>query len=86
MDKEARSLKCVIVGNGAVGKTCMLLSYTTQLFQTVYVPTVMDSFEMSVIFEGKRVTMEVFDTAGEHLINFLLVGFLYRNSCRSRGL
>jgi Ras-related C3 botulinum toxin substrate 1 len=86
MDKEDRNLKCVIVGDGAVGKTCMLLSYTTQLFQSVHVPTVMDSFEMSVIVEGKRVTMEVFDTAGECFTPFFLFELRYRNVCRSGGL
>ena len=32
-------IKCVTVGDGAVGKTCMLICYTSNKF-----PTVMDSF------------------------------------------
>lgn len=35
-----RPLKMTVVGDGTVGKTCLLVTYTKKVFPTKYVPTV----------------------------------------------
>ena len=50
LHKNAGEIKCVVVGDGGVGKTSMLLSYTTGGIMTDYFPTCFDSYngELSI--------------------------------------
>ncbi|KAH8074596.1 GTP binding protein [Aureococcus anophagefferens] len=59
-------LKIVIVGDGAVGKTCLLKRFTEGRFPETYVPTVFDNAEAALTLDdGRDCLVSLWDTAGQ---------------------
>jgi len=62
---NAVRIKLVVVGDGAVGKTSLLISYATDKFPVDYVPTVFENYTAQMEFNGESILLHLWDTAGQ---------------------
>jgi small GTP-binding protein len=61
----SNKIKCVFIGDGAVGKTSLIISYTTNGYPNEYVPTAMDTYHAVVHVDDQPLTLELCDTPGQ---------------------
>lgn len=64
-DAPVTRVRVVVVGDGAVGKTCLLHVYVKREFPEKYVPTIFDNWSAEVSAGERRVKLELWDTAGQ---------------------
>ena len=51
--------KLVMVGDGACGKTCLLIVFSKDQFPEVYVPTVFENYVADIEVDGKQVRKKI---------------------------
>ena len=59
-----QAIKSVLVGDGAVGKTCLLITYTSGSFPGRSTPTVFDNYSANVMCHGKPINLGLVEPTG----------------------
>ena len=58
--------KLLIIGESGVGKTCLLLRFTDDLFTSNHLTTIGIDFKIKIInLDNKLIKLQIWDTAGE---------------------
>ncbi|KAF7639211.1 hypothetical protein Mgra_00001441 [Meloidogyne graminicola] len=72
MESYAKSFKVVLLGEGAVGKTSLMLRYTENKFVNDHISTVQAAFaNKHLIVDNERVELAIWDTAGQERFHAL---------------
>ena len=64
--QDEQPLKILVIGESAVGKSCLLLRYTDNKFQETFMTTIGVDFKTKYIdIDGNHVKLQIWDTAGQ---------------------
>ncbi|CAB4067101.1 RAC1 [Lepeophtheirus salmonis] len=64
-DVKTKDIKLVVVGDGAIGKTSLLVSYARNHFPESHDPTVFDCITTSLQRHNIKIKLNLWDTAGQ---------------------
>ncbi|GAM24586.1 hypothetical protein SAMD00019534_077610 [Acytostelium subglobosum LB1] len=62
---NGKQYKLVMLGQGGVGKTSISIRFVSDRFVADYDPTVEDAYKKDHFIDGKEITLEILDTAGQ---------------------
>lgn len=78
--------KLVIVGDGACGKTCLLIVFSKDQFPEVYVPTVFENYVADIEVDGRQVgrvtCLDAFFFPGLYICKVYIKESIYKQSVK----
>ena len=63
-EDQEHNMKIVFVGDTAVGKTSVIMTWTQEVFPSLYEPTVFDTYNGTKNYKGSEIKLQIWDTAG----------------------
>ena len=74
------SFKIIVVGDSGVGKSCLTIKATKNIYEDNYTPTVgFEFFTFNIRIGDKNIKLQIWDTCGQEAYRSLITSF-YRNS------
>ena len=74
------SFKIIVIGNSGVGKSCLSIKATKNIFENNYLATVgFEFYAFNVKLNDKIIKLQIWDTCGQEIYRSLITNF-YRNS------
>jgi small GTP-binding protein len=74
--------KFIIVGNSAVGKSCLLLQFDEGRFQPIHDVTVGVTFSIKMVkIDGQDVKVQIWDTAGQEIFRSITRSYYRDSAC-----
>lgn len=74
------SYKLIVIGDSGVGKSCLNLKGTKNIFESSYNATVgFEFFSFNIKINDKILKLQIWDTCGQEIYRSLITNF-YRNS------
>lgn len=64
-NSSSKVYKFAVMGEGGVGKTALVIQLCLNKFVETYDPTIEDSYRTHILLNGRPVTVELMDTAGQ---------------------
>uniref|UniRef100_A0A9J7XI17 small monomeric GTPase n=1 Tax=Cyprinus carpio carpio TaxID=630221 RepID=A0A9J7XI17_CYPCA len=78
--------KLLLIGDSGVGKTCLIIRFAEDNFNSTYISTIGIDFKVKTVdVEGKKVKLQVWDTAGQERFKTITTAY-YRGAMVRREM